>query len=134
MIIMSASLRVSDFAENKTLFACPPPVINIDARQHPVTIHFSRRTHADYISQTMNKIIKIHTQLPPGGILAFLTGRSEIEGVCKRLEANFGHKAIAGRLQKRGLHPRNGMHIGVENTFANLEPIVASQGDATLFS
>lgn len=131
---MSATLRVSDFAENKTLFASPPPVINVEARQHPVTTHFSRRTHADYITQAIKKIIKIHTQLPPGGILVFLTGRNEIEGVCKRLEASFGQKAIAEKLRHRGLYPRKGIHIGVEDSFPNLDSIGASQGDAVLLS
>ena len=131
---MSATLRVSDFAENKTLFASPPPVINVEARQHPVTIHFSRRTHADYITQAIKKITKIHTQLPPGGILVFLTGRNEIEGVCKRLEADFGHKTVAEKLQKRGLYTRNGVDVGVEDTLPNLESVVASQGGAVLLS
>ncbi|KAG8898402.1 putative ATP-dependent RNA helicase DHR1 [Tulasnella sp. 403] len=33
IIIMSATLRVSDFAENTTLFPTPPPVLNVEARQ-----------------------------------------------------------------------------------------------------
>ncbi|KAF8176995.1 P-loop containing nucleoside triphosphate hydrolase protein [Pholiota molesta] len=91
LIIMSATLRVSDFAENKTLFTTPPPVINVAARQHPVTIHFSRRTYPDYI----------HTRLPPGGILIFLTGQAEITGVCRKLEAKFGQKAINEKKRRR---------------------------------
>ncbi|KAF4617551.1 hypothetical protein D9613_006038 [Agrocybe pediades] len=94
LIIMSATLRVSDFAENKTLFPSPPPVINVAARQHPVTIHFSRRTYPDYVTQAVKKASKIHTRLPPGGILIFLTGQAEIVGVCRKLEAKFSKKAI----------------------------------------
>ncbi|KAF9267419.1 P-loop containing nucleoside triphosphate hydrolase protein [Marasmius fiardii PR-910] len=94
LIIMSATLRVSDFAENKSLFAIPPPVINVNARQHPVTIHFNRRTVADYVTEAIRKTIKIHTRLPPGGILIFLTGQNEINGVCRKLEVRFGKKAV----------------------------------------
>ncbi|CAA7261404.1 unnamed protein product [Cyclocybe aegerita] len=101
LIIMSATLRVSDFAENKTLFASPPPVIHVAARQHPVTIHFSRRTHPDYVTQAVKKTVKIHTCLPPGGILIFLTGQNEITGVCKRLEAKFGNRAISEKKRRR---------------------------------
>jgi len=43
LVIMSATLRTSDFTENKKLFAEPPPVLSVPARQFPVTIHFSRR-------------------------------------------------------------------------------------------
>jgi len=102
LIIMSATLRVSDFAENKTLFTSPPPVINVAARQHPVTIHFSRRTYPDYVTQAIKKSIKIHTRLPPGGILIFLTGQAEIAGVCRKLEEKFGRKAINEKQKRRG--------------------------------
>ncbi|KAF5382586.1 hypothetical protein D9615_002788 [Tricholomella constricta] len=103
LIIMSATLRVSDFAENRTLFPSPPPVINIAVRQHPVTIHFNRRTVSDYVTEAIKKTIKIHTRLPPGGILIFLTGQNEITGVCRKLEAKFGQKAIEGKRKRRGL-------------------------------
>ncbi|KDQ25774.1 hypothetical protein PLEOSDRAFT_1058011 [Pleurotus ostreatus PC15] len=97
LVIMSATLRVSDFAENKALFPSPPPIINVAARQHPVTIHFSRRTSSDYVNEAIRKVGKIHTRLPPGGILVFLTGQNEINGVCRRLEGMFGKRALSNR-------------------------------------
>lgn len=100
---MSATLRVSDFAENQTLFASPPPVINVAARQHPVTVHFNRRTSSDYITEAIKKTTKIHTRLPPGGILIFLTGQNEITGVCRKLEAKFGRKALEDKKKRRGI-------------------------------
>lgn len=99
---MSATLRVSDFAENRTLFTTPPPVITVAARQHPVTIHFSRRTHPDYVTEAIKKASKIHTRLPSGGILIFLTGQNEITGVCKKLEAKFGRNTIKQKKRRRG--------------------------------
>ncbi|KAJ7644132.1 P-loop containing nucleoside triphosphate hydrolase protein [Roridomyces roridus] len=101
LVIMSATLRVSDFAENKTLFPTPPPVINVAARQHPVTIHFNRRTFSDYVTEAVKKTTKIHTRLPPGGILIFLTGQNEITGVCRKLEAKFGAKALERKRRMR---------------------------------
>lgn len=98
---MSATLRITDFAENQTLFDVPPPIVEIPARQHPVTVHFNRKTHPDYVDQAIRKVIKIHSRLPPGGILVFLTGQNEITGVCKRLEMRYGRKAIEERLRMR---------------------------------
>lgn len=98
---MSATLRISDFAENQTLFDVPPPIIEIPARQHLVTVHFSRKTHPDYIDQAIRKTIKIHSRLPLGGILVFLTGQNEITGVCKRLEMRFGRKVIEEKRRMR---------------------------------
>jgi ATP-dependent RNA helicase DHX37/DHR1 len=86
---MSATLRVSDFVENKTLF------------DNPVTIHFDRRTQADYVTQAIQKAIKIHSRLPAGGILIFLTGQQEIVGVCRKLEAGFGAKAIHSKKARK---------------------------------
>lgn len=101
LIIMSASLRVGDFVENQTLFSSPPPVVNVDARQHPVTIHFNRRTSTDYVREAVKKAAKIHARLPLGGILIFLTGQNEIQGVCKKLEARYGRKALEARKRRR---------------------------------
>lgn len=33
---------------------------------------------------------QIHRQLPPGGILVFVTGQREVENLCKRLRASLG--------------------------------------------
>ena len=101
LIIMSATLRVSDFAENTTLFPTPPPIINVPARQHPVTVHFNRRTPSDYITEAIRKASKIHARLPPGGILIFLTGQNEITGVCKKLEAKYGAKVLEAKRKRR---------------------------------
>lgn len=101
LIIMSATLRVSDFADNQRLFPTRPPIIDIPARQHPVTVHFSRRTASDYVSEAVKKASKIHARLPPGGILIFLTGQNEITGVCRKLEARYGAKALEQRRKMR---------------------------------
>ncbi|EFJ47234.1 hypothetical protein VOLCADRAFT_120994 [Volvox carteri f. nagariensis] len=99
LVIMSATLRTSDFTDNKRLFAMPPPVINVPARQYPVTVHFSRRTAmGDYVSAAFRKVTRIHAELPPGGILVFLTGQREVEQLCKRLNAHYsarGRRAAA---------------------------------------
>ncbi|KAI9591779.1 P-loop containing nucleoside triphosphate hydrolase protein [Syncephalis fuscata] len=89
VIIMSATLRVSDFTENQTLFNVPPPVINVDARRFPVQIHFNRRTPKDHIAEAFSKVSKIHRRLPEGGILVFLTGQNEITDLCRKLRKQF---------------------------------------------
>jgi ATP-dependent RNA helicase DHX37/DHR1 len=101
LVIMSATLRISDFVENTALFGAPPPVIKVPARQYPVTVHFSRRTVSDYVNEAIQKASKIHARLPPGGILIFLTGQNEISGVCRRLEERYGAQSIAERRKRR---------------------------------
>lgn len=101
LVIMSATLRVDDFAGNRRLFDVKPPILQVDARQYPVVTHFSRRTHHDYIGESVKKACKIHARLPPGGILIFLTGQAEIATVCKRLDKRFGPSAVKERSQLR---------------------------------
>lgn len=89
LIIMSATLRVEDFTNNSRLFKIPPPVMNVEARQFPVTVHFNKITSEDYVREALLKTIKIHTKLPEGGILVFLTGQQEVKYLVKKLRKLF---------------------------------------------
>ncbi|KAI9783715.1 MAG: putative ATP-dependent RNA helicase DHR1 [Peltula sp. TS41687] len=91
LIIMSATLTVADFTGNKNLFS-PPPLVNVEGRQYPVTIHWARRTNRDYLEEAYKKICKGHRMLPPGGILVFLTGKNEIVHLLRRLKQEFPPK------------------------------------------
>lgn len=87
---MSATMRVTDFTANNRLFPEPPPAINVDARQFPVTVHFNKKTALlDYIDEAFKKVSKIHQKLPPGGILVFLTGQDEIRMLSNKLRERF---------------------------------------------
>lgn len=79
LIIMSATLSVKEFVENSKLFKTKPPVIEVKARQFLVKIHFNRTTSKDYVNEALRKAIKIHTRLPEGGILIFLTGKNRMK-------------------------------------------------------
>lgn len=52
LVIMSATLRVEDFRDNRRLFprhlSNPPNCINVVTRQYPVTTVFSKETKEDY--------------------------------------------------------------------------------------
>ncbi|EFN84450.1 Probable ATP-dependent RNA helicase kurz [Harpegnathos saltator] len=90
LIIMSATLRIEEFVENKRLFKVkPPPVITIETRQFPVTIHFNRKTSQNYVNDALRQAIKIHSRLPEGGILVFLTGQQEVHTVVRKLRRAF---------------------------------------------
>ena len=87
---MSATLRVSDFSSErlfpKEMYHHLPNVINVEARQFSVKIHYDKVTNEDYCEEAYNKVVKIHKKLPPGGILVFLTGKKEIVYLMKRLQ------------------------------------------------
>ncbi|CAD0091285.1 unnamed protein product [Aureobasidium mustum] len=83
LVIMSATLRITDFTENTRLFRNgPPPIVKAEGRQFPVTDHFARRTTHDYVDDMFHK-------LPPGGMLYFLTGQQEIIQLAKKLRQAF---------------------------------------------
>lgn len=106
LIIMSATLRVEDFTNNKQLFKIPPPVLSVEARQYPVTIHFNKRTAEDYVKEAYNKTIKIHSQLPEGGILIFLTGQQEVNNLVRKLRKAFPYK-VSDKLSSKKLEKKN---------------------------
>nr|CAB3447870.1 unnamed protein product [Digitaria exilis] len=85
VVLMSATLQLKDFISNRRLFDVIPPAVKVPVRQFPVTIHFSKRTHDDYLGQAYKKVMSIHKRLPPGGILVFVTGQREVDYLCKKL-------------------------------------------------
>jgi ATP-dependent RNA helicase DHX37/DHR1 len=86
VVLMSATLQLKEFISNRRLFDVIPPAVEVPARQFPVTIHFTKRTHDDYLAQAYKKVLSIHKSLPPGGILVFVTGQREVDYLCKKLQ------------------------------------------------
>ena len=87
VVIMSATLRMTDFTENKMLFpnlskSNAPAVVQIDNRMHPVIVHYERRTEEEYVPLIIDKISQIHKTLPAGTILIFVTGKGEVHRIC----------------------------------------------------
>lgn len=104
LIIMSATLRISDFTENKRLFRkVPPPLLKAEGRQYTVTNHFARQTRRDYVEEMYRKVVRGHRKLPQGAMLVFLTGQGEIANLAKRLKQAFpstqGQDAKTGKVR-----------------------------------
>ncbi|KAI8446144.1 P-loop containing nucleoside triphosphate hydrolase protein [Phakopsora pachyrhizi] len=131
LIIMSATLRVSDFTLNKTLFSEPPPVIEVGSRQYPVAVHFNRRTTIDYVGEAYKKACKIHSRLPPGGILIFLTGQLEIMQLCRKLEKKLGRRAVEERNKRRSKLQSKAIwsDVGESSTFEKQNSTVKKDTD-----
>ena len=105
VIVMSATLRVADFAENPRIFRIAgkyPPVVRVEARQFPVTNHFSRRTELhDYVLAAFKKVVAIHRKLPHGAILVFLTGEREVKRLVDALRKKFPTKEVEAAMPRR---------------------------------
>jgi ATP-dependent RNA helicase DHX37/DHR1 len=86
LVIMSATLKVDDFTENKYLFPQKLNVINVESRQFPVKEYFAKKTEENYFNNCLKRVKQIHEKLPSGGVLVFLTGEEEIKYFCKMLE------------------------------------------------
>jgi len=86
VVLMSATLQLKDFILNRRLFDVIPPAVKVPVRQFPVTVHFSKRTHDDYLGHACKKVMSIHKRLPRGGILVFVTGQQEVDHLCKKLQ------------------------------------------------
>ncbi|EFO25661.2 DEAD/DEAH box helicase [Loa loa] len=101
LIIMSATLRLVDF-KNKRLFPISlPPVLTIDARQYPVSIHFEKRTPKNYLVAAFHKICEIHEKKGPGTILVFLSGKLEVMALLKWLVERYAIGRVEGKKLKQ---------------------------------
>jgi ATP-dependent RNA helicase DHX37/DHR1 len=108
LVVMSATLRVADFTENRKLFHQRPPVMEIPARQYPVTVHFSRRTELiNYVEVAYQKIMRIHQELPPGDILVFLSGRQDIRQCMHLLQQRNSQLVRQQKIEERALAKKN---------------------------
>lgn len=90
LIIMSATLRVDDFRSNTFLFKDPPPIINIETRQYPVTMQFLKTTPSDYLLAAYKKVLSVHSKMPKGGILVFVTSQMDVRALCSKLKKKSG--------------------------------------------
>lgn len=84
LVVTSATLDGEKFSEY--FGGCP--VFNVPGRCFPVDIIHSREDHGhDYVAAAVETVVMIHTSQPPGDILVFLTGQSEIEKAVQSINA-----------------------------------------------
>ena len=90
LVIMSATMSVSDFSENQIFLPyIKPKVVEIFSRQYKVNVFHSKHTLPDYLNEAFKLCVKIHKKLPEGNVLVFLTGKREILELCKKLNEEF---------------------------------------------
>uniref|UniRef100_A0A914Y129 RNA helicase n=1 Tax=Panagrolaimus superbus TaxID=310955 RepID=A0A914Y129_9BILA len=102
LIIMSATLRLSDFTQKRLFPSMTPKVIKVEARQFPVQLHFERKTPDDYLEAAYKKVCNVHEKLPDGAILVFLSGQGEVKRLLKLLTQRYPMKGknVRGHLTK----------------------------------
>ena len=77
---------------------------------YPHSVAINQHTHLfshssqmdDYVSAAYRKVLRIHRELPHGGILVFLTGQREVELMCSKLRKAFPKPRAAERGVVRG--------------------------------
>jgi len=137
LVIMSATLRVGDFTENTRLFKTPPPLINVESRQFPVTVHFNKTTREDYLGEAFRKVCKIHRELPEGGVLVFLTGQQEVNTLVRKLRQRFPSETplnlAGGKPQNTGVQKEK-KRIGKKSKALSNVPVVLPEVDLSNYS
>lgn len=81
LIVTSATLDAQKFSS----YFDDCPVFHIRGRTFPVKIYYTKTPELDYIEATVDTVIDVHINNPPGDILVFLTGREEIETCCETI-------------------------------------------------
>lgn len=106
LIIMSATLRLKDFVENKLLFTQPPAYINVSSRTFPVALHFEKATDTDYVTAASQKAIYIHRFYDAGHILVFLPGQADIRACMAQIDSTLCRTREASKNTGESVHTR----------------------------
>ena len=61
IIVMSATLKTTDFTENTHLYYPSPALLRLENRMFDVQIHFSKKTATHYVDAAVRKALQIHT-------------------------------------------------------------------------
>ncbi len=87
------------------------------------------------VNQTTKQTIKAHTRLPPGGILIFVTGRHEIEYLCRKIKTILSRgrqrKLAADTKANGGKRPAAGTTIS-DGTAAAASAAVAGEEESEM--
>lgn len=82
LVIMSATLDAALF---EAYFAAH--VVYVQGRQYPVQMRYLRQPEPNYQDAVLLTLLQIHLEEESGDVLAFLTGRYEIESLAQLLES-----------------------------------------------
>ncbi|CAJ0566358.1 unnamed protein product, partial [Mesorhabditis spiculigera] len=124
LIIMSATLRTADFTHKKLFPTLDPRILSVESRQFPVTLHFEKRTPADFLKAAFNKACRIHEELPAGAMLIFVPGQADVKQLIKKLTARYpvvyetskdGQKLIRGSKQWKEARERELKNMKLED-------------------
>lgn len=98
VIIMSATMDVDHFS--KYFDECP--VLYLPGRTHPVTINHVKQKQEDYMFAAIATLLQIHLNSPPQeDVLIFLTGKDEIESMCKQIRTIAKSHDLEGKIPLR---------------------------------
>lgn len=101
VVVASATID----AEKFSAYFDGAPVVNVSGRMYPVEIKyhpypirmyddFGRQTMGQMVAEAVDKVKQIHHSGVDGDILVFMTGRNDVNDVCKRLKKVSGLMAI----------------------------------------
>lgn len=82
VVVMSATVDIGLF---QTYFSAL--VLQCEGRQHPVDVLYLKEGSLDRVQDSIQAVLQIHKdEMEMGGILLFMSGKEEIESVCRALE------------------------------------------------
>lgn len=93
VVVMSATLDVSKFQQ----YFPGAPLMKIPGRLYDVSTFYTQEPVKDYVEAAIEHAFTVHCEQPPGDILVFLIGESEIEKAVHRLQLRLERELDEGR-------------------------------------
>ncbi|OQV14842.1 putative ATP-dependent RNA helicase DHX35 [Hypsibius exemplaris] len=114
VIVSSATLdaeALRDFFQSGPEGSPSATILTVEGRTFPVDVFYLNDPVANYMSATIDTILKIHRTQPLGDVLAFLTGQEEVDHVCQLLSEH-----------SDGLERETGHRLTVVPLYGSLPP------------
>jgi pre-mRNA-splicing factor ATP-dependent RNA helicase DHX15/PRP43 len=81
VVVMSATLDAEQFQK----YFMGAPLMKVPGRMFSVEMFYTPEPERDYLEAAIRTVIQIHLCEPAGDILLFLTGETEIEDACRKI-------------------------------------------------
>eukprot|EP00823_Brevimastigomonas_motovehiculus_P003007 TRINITY_DN1808_c0_g2_i3.p1 TRINITY_DN1808_c0_g2~~TRINITY_DN1808_c0_g2_i3.p1 ORF type:complete len:510 (-),score=111.31 TRINITY_DN1808_c0_g2_i3:50-1579(-) len=121
---LDACLFKAFFEENKTTDEKKDTavILSVEGRQYPVDVLYSKYPVRDYLQATVDTISHIHKSMPSGDILAFLTGKEEIDRVVSKV-SELSDRIVALPLYS-GLPPEQQLQVFEPTSSSSIRKVI----------
>ena len=107
----SANDKDKEFAAYHHRLSDDAIVLAVQGRQYSVDTLYLAEPCSDYLKKAVDTVLQIHASEKPGGILVFMPGMEEVDGVCRAIRSLAPQGREGTKLEVLALHGSLPIHV-----------------------